>query len=125
MVADGHRPSSMMDWVGRDLVCHAAHLVQAATAANGRAADRVHLFASLRRLWAVQTMAHSARTLSMPRIRNWRNPRACLICPNTGSGSCLRNRQGLAWPPALIFARMASTRVAYPSGCSEGGAARA
>jgi hypothetical protein len=31
-------------------------------------------------------MAHSARTLSMPRIRNWRNPRACLICPNTGSG---------------------------------------
>jgi hypothetical protein len=52
MVADGHRPSSMMDWVGRDLVCHAACLVQAATAADGNAADRVRLCASLRRLWA-------------------------------------------------------------------------
>jgi hypothetical protein len=34
--------------------------------------------ANLRRLWAVQTSAHSARTFSMPRSRNWRKPRACL-----------------------------------------------
>src|SRR5437763_7733430 len=26
-------------------------------------------------------MAHSARTLLTPRNRNWRKPRACLICP--------------------------------------------
>jgi hypothetical protein len=26
-------------------------------------------------LWAVQIMAHSARTFSMPRNRNWRKPR--------------------------------------------------
>jgi hypothetical protein len=29
----------------------------------------------------VQIMAHSARTFSRPRNRNWRKPRACLICP--------------------------------------------
>ena len=40
---------------------------------------------SFTRLWAVQIMAHSARTFSTPRNRNWRKPRACLICPNTGS----------------------------------------
>lgn len=34
--------------------------------------------ASLRRLWAVHTMAHSARTFSMPRRRNWRKPRGGL-----------------------------------------------
>ncbi len=39
-----------------------------------------------------QISAHSARTFSKPRNRNWRNPRACLICPNTDSGSCLRSR---------------------------------
>ena len=27
-----------------------------------------------------------------PRMRNWRKPRACLVWPNTGSGSCLRKR---------------------------------
>src|SRR6266403_525774 len=43
-------------------------------------------------MWAVQIIAHSARTLSTPRNRNWRNPRACLICPNTGSTTCFRNR---------------------------------
>ena len=34
-------------------------------------------------LWAVQISAHSACTASRPRSRNCRNPRACLICPNT------------------------------------------
>ena len=33
----------------------------------------------------MQINAHSARTFSTPRSRNWRKPRACLICPNTGS----------------------------------------
>ena len=30
-------------------------------------------------------MAHSAPTFLTPRNRNWRKPRACLICPKTGS----------------------------------------
>ena len=47
---------------------------------------------SFRRLWVVQMMAHSARTFSTPRNRNWRKPRACLICPNTGSTTCFLNR---------------------------------
>src|ERR1700716_1409645 len=46
--------------------------------------------ASLQRLWAVQTIAHSAWTLARPRIRNWRKPRACLIWPKTGSTVTLR-----------------------------------
>ena len=66
--------------------------VQPAATADRSATDRLRPLASLRRLWAVQTRAHSARTFSKPRNRNWRNPRACLICPNTGSGSCLRSR---------------------------------
>src|SRR6266403_690770 len=33
----------------------------------------------------MQIRAHSPRTFSSPRKRNCRNPRACLICPNTGS----------------------------------------
>ena len=32
-----------------------------------------------------QIMAHSPCTFSRPRNRNCRKPRACLICPNTGS----------------------------------------
>ena len=44
---------------------------------------------SFKRLWVVQTMAHSARTFLTPRNRNWRKPRACLICPNTGSAHLL------------------------------------
>ena len=43
-------------------------------------------------LWVVQISAHSACTASRPRSRNCRNPRACLICPNTGSTICFRNR---------------------------------
>ena len=39
----------------------------------------------------VQIMAHSARTFLTPRNRNWRKPRACLICPNTGSTTCFLN----------------------------------
>jgi transposase len=34
----------------------------------------------------------SALTLSRPRRRNWRKPRACLIWPNTGSTICFRTR---------------------------------
>ncbi len=33
----------------------------------------------------VQMSVHSPRTLRCPRNKNWRNPRPCLICPNTGS----------------------------------------
>jgi hypothetical protein len=47
---------------------------------DNSAEDRLRRWASLRRLWAVQMIAHSARTFSKPRSRNWRNPRACLIC---------------------------------------------
>ena len=42
-----------------------------------------------------QISAHSACTASRPRSRNCRNPRACLICPNTGSTICFRNRYRL------------------------------
>ena len=52
-------------------------------------------------------MAHSARTLCAPRNRNWRKPRACLICPNTASTICLRSRYGVSKPPSAIFFRMA------------------
>ncbi len=56
--------------------------------------ERPHAAArcSLRRLCTVQTIAHSALTWSRPRRRNCRKPRACLICPNTGSTTCLRSR---------------------------------
>ena len=37
-----------------------------------------------------QSSAHSPFTFSLPRSKNWRNPRACLICPNTGSTTHLR-----------------------------------
>ena len=39
---------------------------------------------------AMVTRLHSPRTLSSPRSRNWRNPSADLMMPNTGSGVCLR-----------------------------------
>ena len=32
-----------------------------------------------------------ARTFLTPRNRNWRKPRACLICPNTGSTTCFQS----------------------------------
>ena len=48
--------------------------------------------ANLSRLWTVQISVHSLCTCASPRRRNWRKPRACLICPNTGSTTCLRNR---------------------------------
>ncbi len=61
------------------------------TAAAG-AADSLLPWNSFVMLCAVHTMPHSPLTLSMPRNRNCRKPRACLIWPNTGSGSCLRSR---------------------------------
>jgi hypothetical protein len=45
---------------------------------------------SFKTLWAIQTSAHSPCTFSTPRSRNCRNPRACLICPNTGSTIAFR-----------------------------------
>ena len=41
-------------------------------------------------LWVRQTSAHSPWTLAKPRKRNWRNPRACLIWPKTGSTMVFR-----------------------------------
>jgi hypothetical protein len=49
------------DW-SRLLTCQAA---------RSRAADRLHPWASLSRLCAVQTIAQSPRTLAKPRSRNW------------------------------------------------------
>jgi ABC-type glycerol-3-phosphate transport system permease component len=48
--------------------------------------------ASLRMLWAVQIIAHSALTFARPRKLNCLNPLACLICPNTGSTTCFLRR---------------------------------
>ena len=45
-------------------------------------------------LWVVQISAHSACTASRPRSRNCRNPRPCLICPNTGSTICFLDSRG-------------------------------
>ena len=56
--------------------------------------------ASLVRLWAVQTKAHSAFTFSMPRNKNCLNPLACLICPNTGFTICFATYTDFAIPPA-------------------------
>jgi hypothetical protein len=84
----------------------------------------------------VQIMAHSARTFSTPRNRNWRKPRACLICPNTGSplpfsiGRVFRSRHRrffrIRWvsgPPIFPFAvvgRLASGRdIAIDALCFE------
>ena len=44
---------------------------------------------SLSRLWPVQISDHSPSTFSSPRSRNCRNPRTCLIWPNTGSTTCI------------------------------------
>ena len=48
--------------------------------------------ASLSRLCAVHNKLHSPATFCSPRRRNCRNPRAYLICPNTGSTTCFRSR---------------------------------
>ena len=68
-------------------------------------------FASLRRLWAVQIIAHSPRTRSRPRSRNYRKPLACLICPNTGSTTCFLRRWRLRRP-----ARFRRTAIALING---------
>ena len=52
---------------GVTLLCHAPYL---APAAIGNAADRLRPWANFKRLWTVQTMAHSPRTFSKPRSRN-------------------------------------------------------
>src|SRR5208282_3064615 len=49
---------------------------------------------------AMVTRRHSPRTLSSPRSENWRNPRADLTMPNTGSGVCLRWAQRSLRPKA-------------------------
>jgi hypothetical protein len=71
------------------------------------AAGRLRPWASLVRLWAVQISAHSARTASTPRSRNWRKPRACLICPNTGSTICFLSRYRVRHPARFSLRRMA------------------
>ena len=45
---------------------------------------------SLSRLWPVRISDHSPFTFSSPRSKNCRNPRPCLIWPNTGSTVCIR-----------------------------------
>jgi len=55
----------------------------------------------------VQIKAHSAVTFSIPRNRNCLNPLACLICPNTGSTTCFRNRYLLRHPARFSLSRMA------------------
>ena len=67
--------------------------------------------ASFAKLWAVQIIAHSPFTLSMPRRRNWRKLLACLICPKTGSTMYFRIRYRLLCPPCRSLARMACTSL--------------
>ena len=55
---------------------------------------------SLSRLWPVQISDHSPFTFSSPRSRNCRNPRPCLIWPNTGSTVCIR--KAVALPTRLV-----------------------
>ena len=66
---------------------------------------------SLRRLCAVQTIAHSALTLVRPRRRNCRKPRACLMCPKTGSTTCLRRRYRLRQPARRIVLATRSSQA--------------
>lgn len=55
----------------------------------------------------MQINAHSAFTFSIPRSKNWRKPFACLIWPNTGSTTCMRNDSGCdgrrAWLSVLLL----------------------
>src|SRR5215210_3827193 len=62
------------------------------------------------------TRFHSPRTLSRPRSRNWRNPSADLMMPNTGSGVCLRRAYSAR--PSGVFSRcaIASTGVEWSGG---------
>ena len=54
---------------------------------------------SLSRLWPVQISDHSPFTFSSPRSRNCRNPRPCLIWPNTAPqfASAKRSAADPAW----------------------------
>ena len=60
----------------------------------------------------MQIRAHSPRTFSSPRNRNCRNPRSCLICPNTGS--TINFRVAYTAAPAWVssFRCICSTRLA-------------
>ena len=60
----------------------------------------------------MQIRAHSPRTFSIPRKRNCRNPRACLICPKTGSTMNLRVAYTAAPTFVSSFRSMRSTRLA-------------
>src|SRR3954464_3811796 len=72
---------------GSDRAATASILWVTAPLAAQAAAARVN---SRFTLSAMVTRFHSPRTLSRPRSRNWRNPSADLMIPNTGSGVCLR-----------------------------------
>src|ERR1700719_1375832 len=60
----------------------------------------------------MHSSAHSPRTFSSPRKRNCRNPRSCLICPNTGS--TMNFRVAYTAAPTLVcsFRSIRSTRLA-------------
>jgi hypothetical protein len=60
----------------------------------------------------MQISAHSPRTFSSPRKRNCRNPRACLICPNTGSTMNFRVAYTAAPTRVCSFRSICSTRLA-------------
>ena len=60
----------------------------------------------------MQIRAHSPRTFSSPRKRSMRNPRACLICPNTGSTMNFRVTPTAAPTWVASFRSIRSTRLA-------------
>src|SRR5439155_1067795 len=75
--AEAHYEADRRSKRGLVVLGHASHAVP-------------HTFLNFSRLCAVQISAHSSPTRSTPRRRNWRKPRACLICPFTGSTISLR-----------------------------------
>jgi hypothetical protein len=60
---------------------------------------------SLSRLCAVQTSFHSEFTFWLHRSRNCRNPRACFVCPKTGSTVHIRFPYSAL--PSSVFSRAA------------------
>jgi hypothetical protein len=92
---DCRRPSSQLIWFSHRVECvrvtgspnpsrHSGRVVPCCPS-QGRA------FANFKKLWARHIRLHSSATWSSPRNSICRNPRACLICPKTGSTVCLRN----------------------------------
>jgi hypothetical protein len=82
------RSNGSAGWRGRGIL-PAVRRPGASLARPGRYAATPAL-CSFSRLCVRQISDHSARALSMPRRRNWRRPRACLIWPKTGSTVVLR-----------------------------------